>query len=328
MEPPASAPVAVAVPQPPAGLACWSYDRFALPLPTQHRYPRGRFLAVRERALAGGLLRRAQIRLAEPAPWPLLERVHAPEYLRAVREGTLSAQAVRELGLPFSPELVLRARAAVGAACAAAEHALAAGVACVIGGGTHHAFADRAAGYCLFNDLAVAIRVLQQRHAVHRVAIVDLDVHQGNGSAEIFQHDAGVFTFSVHGERNWPYRKSTGDLDLGLPDGTEDAAYLAALEPRLREVLDGFRPDLVCYLAGADPLHNDRLGRLRLTHDGLRTRDRRVLEACRERGIPVVVTLGGGYAVPLDDTVTVHLNTLRELQALFGSARRLRAEDP
>jgi acetoin utilization deacetylase AcuC-like enzyme len=311
--PPAAVPAAGA-------LACWSYDHFALPLPPRHRYPRGRFQIVRERLLAAGTLGSAQLHRAEPAQWALLERVHAPDYLRAVREGSLSAQAVRELGLPFSPELVERARAAVGATCAAARHALAHGAACVIGGGTHHAFPDRAAGYCLFSDIAVAIRTLQGAHAVQRVAIVDLDVHQGNGNAEIFQRDANVFTFSMHGERNWPYRKSVGDLDVALPDGTGDAAYLAALEPRLRELLDGFRPDLVCYLAGADPLHSDRLGRLALSHAGLLARDRRVLELCAERCLPVVVTLGGGYAVPPEDTIAVHLNTVRALLEHCGAA--------
>ncbi|HEX9844696.1 MAG TPA: histone deacetylase, partial [bacterium] len=276
----------------------WSYDHFALPLPARHRYPRARFQVVRERLLAEGTLLPGHVRPAAPVPWALLERVHDADYLRDVRDGTLSPRAVREIGLPFSPALVERARAAVGATCAAAWHALEAGAAGVLGGGTHHAFADRAAGYCLFNDVAVAIRELQSRHAVHRVAIVDLDVHQGNGSAEIFRHDPGVFTFSLHGERNWPYRKSTSDFDLPLPDGTGDAAYLAALEPPLRRLLESFRPDLVFYLAGADPLHNDRLGRLALTHDGLLARDRLVLGLCADHYLPVVVTLGGGYAVP------------------------------
>jgi len=301
--------------------AYWSYDRFALPLPARHRYPRSRFQVLRERLLAAGLLHPAQVHAAEPAPWPQLGRVHAPAFLQAVREGTLSRQAVRELGLPFSPALVERARAAVGATCAAAWHALEAGAAGVLGGGTHHAFADRGAGYCLFNDVAVAIRELQSRHAVHRVAIVDLDVHQGNGSAEIFRHDPGVFTFSLHGERNWPYRKSTSDFDLPLPDGTGDAAYLAALEPPLRRLLESFRPDLVFYLAGADPLHNDRLGRLALTHDGLLARDRLVLGLCADHYLPVVVTLGGGYAVPLEDTIAVHINTVRALQSIYGCGR-------
>jgi acetoin utilization deacetylase AcuC-like enzyme len=296
----------------------WSYDHFALPLPARHRYPRARFQVVRERLLAEGTLLPGHVRPAAPVPWALLERVHDADYLRAVRDGTLSPRAVREIGLPFSPALVERARAAVGATCAAAWHALEAGAGCVIGGGTHHAFVERGAGYCLFSDIAVAIRDLQGRHAVHRVAIVDLDVHQGNGNAEIFQHDRDVFTFSVHGAHNWPHRKSVGDFDLGLPDGTGDAAYLAALEPPLRELLERFRPDAVFYLAGADPLHSDRLGRLALTHAGLRARDRLVLGLCAEQGLPVVVTMGGGYAVPPEDTILAHLHTVHALQAIYG----------
>ncbi|HKI99899.1 MAG TPA: histone deacetylase [bacterium] len=316
MEPSSSPPHAVAAPH--GAPAYWRYDQFALPLPTRHRYPRSRFQVVRERLEAEGALGPAQFRAAEPVPWSLLELVHGPHYLRDVRDGTLSPAAVREIGLPFSAALVERARAAVGATCAASWHALEAGAACVIGGGTHHAFVDRGAGYCLFSDIAVAIRDLQRRHAAHRVAIVDLDVHQGNGNAEIFQHDPNVFTFSVHGARNWPYRKSVGDLDLALPDGTEDAAYLAALEPPLRRLFEHFRPDLVFYLAGADPLHSDRLGRLSLTHPGLLARDRAVLQLCADHYVPVVVTMGGGYAVPQDDTVAVHVNTVRALQAIYG----------
>jgi acetoin utilization deacetylase AcuC-like enzyme len=312
---PAPVPVAAGSRAP----AYWSYDHYALPLPPRHRYPRGRFQALRERLLAEGTLAAERVRPAEPAPWALLEQVHEAGYLQAVREGTLSAQAIREIGLPFSPELVERARAAVGATCAAARHALEAGAGCVLGGGTHHASAARGAGYCLFSDIAVAIRDLQRRQAVHRVAIVDLDVHQGNGNAEIFQRDPHVFTFSVHGERNWPHRKAVSDLDLGLPDGTGDAAYLAALEPPLRELLERFRPELVFYLAGADPLHSDRLGRLALTHGGLLARDRLVLELCAERYLPVVVTMGGGYGEPLEDTVQVHVNTVRALQSVYGA---------
>jgi acetoin utilization deacetylase AcuC-like enzyme len=309
-----------AVAGPPArGLACWSYDRFALPLPAQHRYPRGRFQAVREALLAAGTLLEGQVQAAQPVDWALLELVHTPDYLRDVRDGTLSPKAVREIGLPFSEALVERARAAVFATCAASRRALEARAACVLGGGTHHAFMDHGAGYCLFSDIAVAIRDLQRRHAVHRVAIVDLDVHQGDGNAQIFAHDRNVFTFSVHGAHNWPYRKAVGDLDLALPDGTGDAAYLAALEPPLRQLFERFRPDLVFYLAGADPLHSDRLGRLALTHAGLEARDRLVIGLCADHLVPVVVTMGGGYAVPLEDTVAVHVNTVRALQGLFGA---------
>ena len=296
----------------------WSYDHFPLPLPARHRYPRGRFRVVRETLEARGVLTPNRLRAAALEPWEGLALVHTEDYLRQVREGTLSPPAVREIGLPWSESLVERARGAVFATRHAAQQALEDGAAAVIGGGTHHAFADRGAGYCLFNDIAVAVRALQNAHRVHRALIVDLDVHQGNGSAAIFARDRDVFTFSVHGEKNWPHRKTPGDLDLPLPDGTGDEDYLAAVEGPLREVLDRFRPDLVCYQAGADPLHSDRLGRLALTHDGLRARDRMVLEACAERMIPLVLTLGGGYGVPMEDTIQAHLGTLEEFERVFG----------
>lgn len=299
----------------------WYYDHFAMALPPRHRYPRNRFQRVRQRLLDEGTLNAHRLSPAEAEDWATLSLVHDPDYLEAVREGRLSPQAIREIGLPFSAALVERARAAVFATRQAARAALDTGAAGVIGGGTHHAFAGRGAGYCVFNDVAVAIRDLQRRHQVHRVAIVDLDVHQGNGSAEIFARDPGVFTFSVHGEKNWPLRKETGDFDLGLPDGTDDAAYLAALEPPLTGMLERFRPDLVFYLAGADPLVSDRLGRLNLTLAGLRARDRLVLEHCAERFIPVALTLGGGYATPIEDTIAAHLNTVAEMEAVFGNAK-------
>ena len=330
--------------------AYWVYDHFPLPLPNRHRYPRNRFRIVRETLLAEGVLSAARLHRARPEDWDTLALAHDADYLAQVREGRLSARAVREIGLPFSPQLVERARAAVFATRQAVFRALDDGVACVIGGGTHHAFAGRGAGYCLFNDIAVAIRGLQSRnqqsrnqqsrnrqshnqqipnqrsrdlqnrHRIHRAAIVDLDVHQGNGSAELFGNDPGVFTFSLHGEKNWPHRKAAGDFDLGLPDGTGDAEYLAALEPPLVEMLERFRPELVCYLAGADPLHSDRLGRLALTHEGLRRRDALVLGLCHDRMIPVAVTLGGGYGQPMEDTIAAHVNTVREVERLWGGA--------
>ena len=322
-----------------AGHPYWVYDHFPLTLPNGHRYPRNRFRMVRETLLAEGVLSAARLHPARPEDWDMLALVHDADYLGAVREGRLSPRAVREIGLPFSPQLVARARAAVFATRQAAHGALEHGIACVIGGGTHHAFAGRGAGYCLFNDIAVAIRDLQRRnwkgrnqqsrdlqnpdlqnrHRIHRAAIVDLDVHQGNGSANLFRHDPDVFTFSVHGEKNWPHRKETGDFDLGLPDGTGDDEYLAALEPPLVEMLERFRPELIFYLAGADPLHTDRLGRLALTHEGLRRRDALVLGLCHERMIPVAVTLGGGYGQPLEGTIEVHVNTLREVERLWGN---------
>lgn len=300
-------------------LRFWHYDHFPLPLPYRHRYPRNRFGRVRERAGAEGLLPAGRLHAAEPADWGLLELVHTPAYLHAVRTGELTRAAEREIGLPWSEALVARARAAVDATHRAAWHALEGGVGCVIGGGTHHAFPDRGAGYCLFSDIAVAARDLLRRHMVERVLIVDLDVHQGNGNAEIFARDPRVFTLSVHGECNWPYRKAASDLDVALPDGTGDEAYLAAVAPALGELMERLRPDVVFYQAGADPLACDRLGRLALTAEGLARRDRLVYQLTRDAHCPLVVTMGGGYGEPIEDTVAVHLNTLRGLHAVYGA---------
>ncbi len=297
------------------------YDHFPMTLPPRHRYPRGRFSEVRRLLVDDGVLAGERLLAAEPEGWPLLELAHTPGYLRDVREGNLSPQAIREIGLPFSTQLVERARAAVSATRRAGMAALDHGLSAVIGGGTHHAFAGRGAGYCLFSDIAVAIRHLQRLGRVARVLIVDLDVHQGNGNASIFAGDAQVFTFSIHGERNWPHRKTPGDLDVALPDGTGDEVYLETLRAHLVSVLDRHQPNMVFYLAGADPLHSDRLGRLALTHQGLRQRDRIVLEQCAARNLPVAVTLGGGYGVPIEDTIAVHVNTVLEIERMAGNGR-------
>ena len=304
----------------PGRVVCWSYDHVVLPLPPRHRYPRHRFRLVRERLVAEGTLSPDRVRRAEPEDWELLALVHEPGYLNALRQDTLSKAAKREIGLPFSPGLVERARTAVHGTVQAALSALRHGAAGNLGGGTHHAYADRASGYCVLNDIAVAARYVQHQRLAGRIAIVDLDVHQGNGNAAIFAGDASVFTLSVHGASNWPYRKERSDRDVALPDGTDDAAYLAAVEGPLTEIFGRFAPDLVFYQAGADPLAADRLGRLALTREGLRRRDGRVFALCREHGVPVVVTLGGGYGVPIEETVEVHANTYRELARSLAPA--------
>ena len=310
---PSEAPGPVAAVPLPRTIDCWSYDHLALPLPERHRYPRQKYRMVRERLLAEGTLAPGQLSQAEPEDWPVLALLHEPAYLAHLREGTLPPAAQREIGLPFTPELVTRSRAAVHGTLQAALAALRHGAAGNLGGGNHHAFADRGAGYCVLNDMAVAIRYAQHHRLAERIAIVDLDVHQGDGNAAIFRGDANVFTLSLHAARNWPYRKEPGDLDVELPDGTDDAAYLEALAPALDAVFDRFRPELVFFQAGADPLAADRLGRLALTLEGLRRRDAEVFARCRAARAAVVVTLGGGYGVPIELTVEAHANTFREL---------------
>jgi acetoin utilization deacetylase AcuC-like enzyme len=237
--------------------------------------------------------------------------VHTPAYVRDVTEGTLPAPEQRRIGLPWSERFVERAYRVVRGTCLAAEAALAHGVAMNLAGGTHHAFPDRGEGFCVFNDVAVAVRRLQALGLVRRAAVVDLDVHQGNGTHAVFAGDAGVYTFSMHGRKNFPFHKVPGTLDVELEDGTGDEEYLDRLADALPRVLRDAAPDLVVYLAGADPHEGDRLGRLRLTFDGLRRRDWLVLAACREVGIPVAVTIAGGYGRDVADTVAVHVNTVR-----------------
>ena len=292
----------------------WAYDRYIAPLPTQHRYPRRKYHLVRELLLAEGTVTPAQLREGTPADWGLLGRVHTAEYLHAVRSLALPRAAERELGLPFSEALALRARASVQSTVEGARHALAHGVAATFGGGNHHAFPERPSGYCLFNDIAVAIRELQAAGLAERLAIIDLDVHQGNANADIFSQERRVFTLSAHGARNWPYRKAQSDVDIALSDGTDDEVYLDAVRGPVEAVFRDFRPDIVFYQAGVDGLSSDRLGRLALTHDGLRRRDAFVIGLCLAQHCPLVVTMGGGYGNPIEDTVQAHANTFRELE--------------
>jgi acetoin utilization deacetylase AcuC-like enzyme len=292
-------------------------DRFVLPLPAGHRFPMVKYRRVRERCLDEGILAPAD--LAEPpaASWDELALVHHPGYLAAVRDGLLPPLAQRRIGFPWSPEMVERSRRSAGATIAAARMALAEaaergwGVAANLAGGTHHAYPDHGEGFCIFNDAAVAVRVLQREGAIARAVVVDCDVHQGNGTAAIFACDPSVFTFSVHGARNFPFRKERGSLDVELPDGAGDDAFLAALELHLPHVLADFGPGLAIYLAGADPWRDDRFGRLGMSKEGLRERDRYVLGLLREAGIPTAVAMAGGYARDTEDTVDIHVATLR-----------------
>jgi len=289
-------------------------DTFVLPLPAHHRFPMAKYRLLRERLVAEGVLDARDLCVPEPAAWDDLRLVHDAAYVEAVAAGTLPADAQRRIGFPWSPMMVERSRRSVGATIAAAREVTArrASVSANLAGGTHHAFRDRGEGYCVFNDVAVAAAVMLRSGAAARVAIVDCDVHQGNGTAAIFRDEPAVFTCSLHGANNFPFRKERGDLDVTFEDGAGDDEYLRALETHLPAVLDGHRPDLVFYLAGADPYEGDRLGRLRLTIDGLRARDARVFDACRARDLPAVVVMGGGYAPDVDAVVAIHVNTIRE----------------
>ena len=292
-------------------LHAWSSARYVIPLPEGHRFPIAKYALLRDRAVAEGLV--AAERMHEPARAAVddLLLVHTRDYVERFTAGRLSAAEQRLVGLPWSEALVERSFRAVGGTCEAAAAALEHGVAMNLAGGTHHAFPDHGEGFCVFNDVAVAIRRLQRAGRVKRAAVVDLDVHQGNGTHAIFAGDASVFTFSMHGGRNYPFRKVPGTLDVELDDGTGDDVYLAALADHLPRALAAAAPDLVIYLAGADPHEHDRLGRLRLTFDGLARRDAMVLAACREVGIPIAVTIAGGYGARVEDTVQAHLNTVR-----------------
>ena len=293
-------------------------DQFRLPLPPGHRFPLEKYRRLRERVEreVPGI----ELVVAPAASDGELALAHAPDYVADVAEGRLGPARQREIGFPWSPEMVERSRRSVGATVSAARAALAQGVAANLAGGTHHASADQGGGYCVFNDIAVAARLMQAEwHRHHRqllrVAVIDLDVHQGNGTAAIFRDDPTVFTLSIHGEKNFPFRKEPGDLDVALPDGCADVAYLAALDEALAQLWarhDAGPPGLVFYLAGADAHEGDRLGRLKLTGAGMAERDRRVFAATRERCIPTVLTMGGGYGHDVEVTVGVQLATLRE----------------
>jgi acetoin utilization deacetylase AcuC-like enzyme len=291
-------------------------DHFVLPLPEGHKFPMAKYSRLRERILAEGIISPGDLHEAPAASWDDLRLVHDAHYVDAVARGTVAPDIQRRIGFPWSPQMVERSRRSVGATIAAARAALDDGVSANLAGGTHHAFADRGEGFCVFNDVAVGIRVLQRDHFASRIAVVDLDVHQGNGTASIFAGDDSVFTFSMHGEKNFPFKKELSDLDVALPDGTGDEDYLSALRLHLDEVLNRHQPDFVFYLAGADPFEGDRLGRLKLTIDGLRERDDVVFRTCARRALPVAVSMSGGYANDVNAIVTIHTNTIRAAACL------------
>lgn len=274
---------------------------------------------IRDGVLAAGVVHRDEIAEPDRCERWTLEHAHDREYVERVITGTLDPREVRRIGFPQVPELAERALRTVQGTLEASRDALEHGTGLNLAGGTHHATAGVGEGFCVFNDAAVAIRTLQHEGAITRAAVVDLDVHQGNGTAEIFAGDHEVYTFSMHGARNFPWRKAVSTLDVELEDRCDDTTYLALLRSHLDDVLDAARPDLVWYLAGADPYLGDRLGRLALSIGGLRERDEMVFAACRRRGLPVVMMLAGGYAHDLNDVVTIHVNSVRELRRVHAA---------
>jgi acetoin utilization deacetylase AcuC-like enzyme len=281
-----------------------------------HVFPIRKFELVRDRLVREGTLRQADIVEPQPAALADVLLVHTEDYVTRLRAGALTPREVRRLGLPWSKALVRRSFLAAGGTLGAARWALSDGIGSNLAGGTHHAFPNRGEGFCVLNDVAIAIRALQRDRLIKRAGIVDCDVHQGNGTASIFEGDESVFTFSMHGAKNYPLFKEHSSLDVELPDATTDAAYLETLSEHLPRVF-AHEPDLIFYLGGADPYRGDKLGRLSLSIEGLRARDQLVLSECRARSVPVATTMSGGYAAEISDTVEIHCNTIRTARAIF-----------
>ena len=300
----------------PVDLPVVFHPDYTVPLPPGHRFPMGKFGRIRDVLLAEGVISPASLVEPTPASRDWLTLAHHESYVDAVLALALDRRAVRRLGLPLSAALVRRGRAAVGGTVLAGRLALRHGLACNTAGGSHHAFADHGAGYCLFNDVAVAVRVLRREGLIERALVVDLDVHQGDGTAAIFREEPETFTFSLHCEANYPPQKETGDLDIGVPPGTGDAVYHAVLETHLPGLIARHRPDIVFYNAGVDPHVEDKLGRLALGDEGLARRDRTVIETCRAAGVPVACVVGGGYADDLDRLARRHTSVHRAAVAV------------
>lgn len=284
-------------------------DTFELPLPPGHRFPMSKYRLLRERVAASDV-NELELLIPDAATDEQLALVHHPDYIRRVADGRLSDLEIRRIGFPWSPAMVERSRRSVGASINAGRSACVDGISVNLAGGTHHAFSDSGQGYCVFNDTAVAARVIQAEGLARRVLFIDLDVHQGNGTAAITQGDDTLFSFSIHCEKNYPFRKGTSDLDVELKQGTGDSEFLDCLERALHEVDLRFDADFVFYLAGADPFVGDRLGLLTLSKFGLEKRDRMVFEFCRQRNLPCAVSMSGGYAKNVDDIVDIHFNTV------------------
>ena len=292
-------------------------DQFDLQLPEGHRFPGQKYGMLRRALLADGVLREDQLAVSPLADREDVLRVHDAAYVDSLEDGSIDPRAMRRLGFPWTPQIPLRGRRTVGGQIMAARVALERGLSGQMAGGTHHAHAGFGAGFCIYNDQAATARLLLDEGLADRVAIIDLDVHQGDGNAALLAGDSRVFILDVYGEKNFPFRKVDATRMVPLPDGCEDEAFLAAVEEHLPEIFR-FGPDIVLYQAGVDPLVTDALGRLSVSFDGLMARDRLVLGGCRRRGIPVSMAIGGGYAKPIEDTVRAYANTYRVAKAVYG----------
>lgn len=293
-------------------------DHFVLPLPEGHKFPMVKYSMLRERVESSGICEPGELRVPEAATDGQILRAHDRDYLERAKAGELTEKEVRRIGFPWSERMIERSRRASGGTIGACLAALDEGFSANLAGGTHHALAHRGEGFCVFNDAPIAVREMQKIGRIERAVIVDTDVHQGNGSASILSGDESVFTFSIHGAKNFPFHKEESDLDIELENGTEDAEYLEALEWGLEKSLAASRPDLAIYLAGADPFEGDRLGKLSVSKDGLAERDRIVLETLRDRSIPVAVVMAGGYSSDVEDTVEIHMNSIKRAAELHG----------
>ena len=300
-------------------------DTFGFPLPEEHTFPLEKYYRLRERIIREGLITQEHFVVPHAATDEELARAHDPDYINRVKKGLLTGQEMRRIGFPWSAELVERSRRSCGATIEACREALRDGVAVHLAGGTHHAFRNYGEGYCLFNDSAVASRVVQSEGKAQRIIIIDCDVHKGNGTASILSDDNSIFTFSIHGKKNFPFDQEKSDLDIPLDDNTDDATYLDALEQGLSHALMVSEPDLALYLAGSDPYTTDRFGRLSLTKQGLAERDRFVFHQCLQKKIPVALTMAGGYAQRVEDTVDIHFETVKTALAFHKEWNQLTA---
>ncbi len=294
-------------------------DHFELPLPESHTFPMSKYRLLRERILASNEIPNESLQVPDGATDVQLRRVHTSAFIERVKSGTLDTEELRRIGFPWTEFAVERSRRSVGATIAAAHSCLENGYGVNLAGGTHHSFSDAGAGYCVFNDVAVAIRELQTMRLVANAVVVDCDAHQGDGTAVIFQSDPSVFTFSIHASKAFPARKQVSDLDVALADGTDDAEYLEKLNAALRQVADSISPDIVFYVAGADPFRGDRLGRLAMTKAGLQQRDAMVLDWCASVGAPVATSMAGGYAEHVPDIVDVHFQTASAIWSRYSA---------